>query len=99
MKNWKEGLACIKPALRSSLQSLTASKCINDKHHITTQKINKPYKAHQQNPHTWQIQKKKPNGQPYLFHILCIIIIVHHLQCFKATTLTTSLLNDERQRW
>lgn len=61
------------------------------------QKSTEPYKAHQQT-HTLGKFRKKTNAQPSLFHVLHIIIIVHHLQCFKAPTLTTSLLNDERHK-
>lgn len=52
MNIWKESLDRMKPTLRSCMHSLTTSKHINYKQHITTPKSTEPHKVHQQNPFT-----------------------------------------------
>jgi hypothetical protein len=62
---------------------LIASKCINDKQHITTAKVKEPHKAHQQNSQTYQIQRKTTQHIPH---------IVHH----RKWQHTTPSSNDEK---
>jgi hypothetical protein len=79
----------MKPTLRSCPHSLTTSKRINYKQHITTPKSTEPHKARQ----------KKTNQQPRLYNIFCIIITTNRLQIFTEVAAHNFFwLNNEKQK-